>query len=121
MPKIKNIIIFTVIFALLILAYVLFFNKDKEEKNLVSAPVSSGDATSPNDSTLEQNSLITKDFLSILLNVKNIKLESSIFSEKAFINLRDSSILLTPSGDEGRSNPFAPIGYETGVRPETSE
>lgn len=56
----------------------------------------------------------------MLLNVKKIKLNSSIFSNTAFINLHDSSILLSPSGDEGRLNPFAPIGFEASSAPSNS-
>lgn len=109
--KIKNIIIFTVIAAILILAYIFFIKPSPEEKNLVSSP-GSPSATLPNTDTLKQNSLITKDFLSVLLSVKNVKLDDSIFSDSAFVNLHDSSIILIPTGDEGRLNPFAPIGYE---------
>ena len=53
----------------------------------------------------------------VLLNVKNIKLDDSIFSDIAFSNLRDSSITLIPDGTEGRPNPFAPIGSDASVAP----
>ncbi len=107
--KIKNIIIFAVVAALLILIYIFFIKKVPEEQNLIS----SSNTALPATDTFNQNSLMTKDFLSVLLNVKSIKLDNTIFSDRAFINLHDSSILLIPPGDEGRLNPFAPIGYET--------
>jgi regulatory protein YycI of two-component signal transduction system YycFG len=108
--KIKNIIIFTVIAALLILAYIFFIKPSPEEKSLVSySPLNT---ELPNTNTLDQNSLITQDLLSVLLSVKSIKLDDAIFSDEAFINLKDSSILLTSPGDEGRLNPFAPIGFD---------
>ena len=71
-------------------------------------------------STNTEDSSITKEFLSILLSVKSIKLDDAVFADKAFTNLKDSSILLTSTGDEGRINPFAPIGSETATTPISS-
>ena len=114
--KIKNIIIFTVVAVLLILIYIFFIKPEPEEQNLVS---SSPVTVLPSSDTVNQNSLIARDFLSLLLSVKSIKLNDAIFSNGAFINLHDSSILLTSPqpGDEGRLNPFAPIGYDATVAP----
>ncbi|MFA4975284.1 MAG: hypothetical protein WC839_02855 [Candidatus Paceibacterota bacterium] len=109
--KIKNIIIYVIIGAILILVYIFFIKKSPEVQNLISSAISTG-TTESNVDNSNKNSLIAKDFLALLLNVKKIKLNNSIFSNTVFINLHDSSILLSPSGDEGRSNPFAPIGYE---------
>ncbi len=111
--KIKNIIIVTVIAALLILAYIFFLKPTPQEEGLIS----SSNTPLSDTNVVDQNSLITKDLLSLLLSVKSIKLEDSIFADGAFINLKDSSILLTPSGDEGRLNPFAPVGFETILTP----
>lgn len=106
--KIKNIIIFVVIAGALILAYTFFFKNAPEEGGLVS----SLKLISPNANIPEGESPIGSDFLGVLLNVKNIKLNDSIFSDSAFLTLRDSSILLVQDGTEGRPNPFAPIGFE---------
>ncbi len=114
MSKIKNIIIFTVIAAALILIYIFFIKKAPDQGNLISSNTSgivSGTNTSTSN-TSGQNSLITKDLLSVLLSVKNIKLDDAIFSDEVFVNLHDSSILLNAPNDEGRANPFAPIGFE---------
>ncbi len=116
MPKVKNIIIFAGIAVILILIYVVFIKGAPEESNLV---ISSGE-TSSNTSISDKGSSISEDFLSVLLNVKNIKLEDTIFSDRSFINLKDSSILLTPSGDEGRLNPFAPIGFDASAASTTA-
>lgn len=110
MPKIKNILIFVGIAALLILIYFFFIKSDPDEASLVSSESSS---TFPDINTsASATPQITQDFLSILLNIKSIKLDDSIFSDTAFLSLRDSSILLTPDGNEGRPNPFAPIGSD---------
>jgi len=116
-PKIKNIILFTVIAIVMISIYVLFIKKEPEQANLVTFSseenLANNTIASTRSTLVEQaDPQIAKDFLSILLSVKNISLDDSIFTDIAFISLRDSSILLVPLGDEGRPNPFAPIGTE---------
>src|SRR3989338_5385900 len=103
----KNIIIFLSVAVFFILFYIFFIRKTPEVASLVSSSsVSPASATNIPDA----NSLIAKDFLNLLLNVKNIKLDDSIFADNAFNSLRDSSIVLTPDGNEGRPNPFARLG-----------
>ncbi len=107
-PKIKNLIIYFAVAVFLILGYFLLVKKPPEEKGLVS---NLPGAENPASGAAVDTS-ITKDFLSVLLNVKDIKMDDSVFSARAFMNLKDSSILLIPTGDEGRLNPFAPIGAD---------
>lgn len=113
MPKIKNIIIFVAIAAVFGAVYIFFLKpKPGEDANLVSspntqAPVAAGMPVGSGDV-----SLAAGDFLTLLLNVKNIKLEDAIFADPAFQSLRDSSIILEPDGNEGRPNPFAPLGQD---------
>lgn len=99
-----------VIGGVLVGGYVLFTQtKSANEPALVGSSGSLADA----EGTLkEEDSEIAKELLGILLNVKNINLNDSIFNEQAFISLRDSTILLVPDGNEGRPNPFAPIGTD---------
>ncbi|MEI8174968.1 MAG: hypothetical protein WCG28_03390 [bacterium] len=112
MPTIKNIIIFIAIGAVFAGAY-WYFTKGSstDTASLISV---SGNAVSTNTNTSAQidNSAVAQEFLTSLLNVKNIKLDDAIFSDKAFISLHDSSIILTPDGNEGRANPFAPLGND---------
>ncbi len=109
MAKIKNIIIFGVIAIALILVYIFFIKPSPDTANLVS---STSSATTPDTNVVSQNSAVAQDLLSLLLSVKSIRLDDSIFSDKAFTSLHDSSILLTSPGNEGRPNPFAPIGFD---------
>jgi hypothetical protein len=119
-PKIKNIIIFVAILLVLILAYVFFINKSPTDQSaLVSSTSTPGVATTGN-TTIDQNSAIAQNFLSVLLNVKNINLDDSIFSNPAFMSLTDSSIVLIPDGTQGRPNPFAPIGSDIVPTPATT-
>ena len=60
----------------------------------------------------EVSALVAKDFLTLLLSVKNIKLDDAIFFDVAFNSLHDSSITLIPDGTEGRPNPFAQFGND---------
>ncbi len=110
MPKIKNILIFVGIGVALVAIYVFLIKPKPPVDSLVSSTPST--AVSNSVST-DDNSLITQDFLNLLLNVKNIKLNDAIFSDVAFTNLDGShSITLTQDGTEGRPNPFAPLGSD---------
>ena len=104
---IKNAIIFLSILAVSIFVYIFFFKDGAPEAGLVSSTTSQT-TTNTNDS----GAGVDEEFLPLLLNVQNIKLDDSIFTDKAFQTLIDSSITLTPEGNEGRFNPFAPLGAE---------
>jgi len=116
-PKIKNIIIFSALALIFILLYIFFIRKAPDQANLVSSASTPSPTTSVSSETGTPDSLIAKDFLSLLLSVKNIKLDDSIFSNIAFTNLHDSSITLIPDGTEGRPNPFAPFGADSVAPP----
>jgi hypothetical protein len=109
MPSVKNIIIFITIGLVMVLGYVFFIKGDGEEDNLTT---DAGTPTLPDTTTPAADPAIGQDFLGLLLNVKNIKLDGAIFANPAFKSLQDSSIVLIPDGNEGRLNPFAPIGSD---------
>ncbi len=52
-----------------------------------------------------------KEVLGLLLNLKSIKLDIGLFSDKLFRGLEDFGVEL-PDEPKQRSNPFAPIGSE---------
>ena len=115
MPKIRNIIIFVAIAVVFILLYVLFIKPAPQQADLVSSTLPSVSSTSGTTATTNPgsgSSLNTQDFLTLLLNVNNIKLDDAIFSDPAFTSLHDSSIVLTPDGTQGRPNPFAQFGND---------
>ena len=117
MPKLKNIIIFLVIGALVVLAYFFFFKESSETENLVSSP----GQTSPLSASVAGEVAEAKDFLTLLLSVKNIKLDDAVLSDIAFTSLDGSnSIILVSDGNEGRPNPFAPFGTDAVAPPPTS-
>lgn len=113
MPKIKNIIIFIVIAIIFVLIYVYFIKgSTPDTASLVSSPGSEVMPSADTSLTTENNSAIAREFLGLLLSVKDIKLNDAIFSDNVFTSLHDSSIILTPDGNEGRINPFAPLGTD---------
>lgn len=117
MPTIRNIIIFLVIGGGISWAYFVFMKPNPNDSaTLVS---SSGAPLAGNAIKATSNEVITQDFLNLLLSVKNIKLDSAIFNDPAFVFMskHDSSITLTPDGNEGRINPFAPLGSDPVLPP----
>lgn len=123
MPNVKNIIIFLTIGAVFVAAYIFFIkpSMDEETPSLVADTGTSAVATNTNTNagnvatTIDPN--ITQEFLNLLLNVRSIKLNDSIFADPAFDSLVDSSIVLVPDGNEGRVNPFAQFGSDAVVLP----
>ena len=113
-PSVKNIIIVVVIVVALIFGYIFFIKKPATVPNLVST-----DPTASNTNASSNAISITdaQDFLAVLLNVRSIVLDDSIFSDPTFATLRDSNIVLIQDGTEGRPNPFAPIGFELAPAP----
>lgn len=107
MPKIRNIVIFLSIAVVLSLVYFYFFKKEKTPDLVTSTNVTAVDVNNN-----IANSQIIANTLPVLLSIQNIKLDDSIFSDPAFVRLVDTSIILIPDGNEGRPNPFAPIGFD---------
>ncbi len=78
-----------------------------------SALQSSGSQLAGGSSPLSQaDTAISDKFLSLLLNMRTIKLDQSLFTDPAFSSLRDFSTTINPESNPGRENPFAPIGID---------
>lgn len=113
MSKLRNTILFVSIAAVLALGYIFFVRSGAPAPGSLvtssAAPLPDLGGAAPSSAA---DTAIAKDFLALLLNVKNIKLEDAIFADPSFQNLHDSSIALTPDGTEGRPNPFAKLGSD---------
>src|SRR3989344_462832 len=104
----KNILIFVLIFGVLAGGYYFFIGNKTEEQGLTSIdPVTGTEIASVVDSG------VGSEFLSTLLNIKNIKLDNAIFLSSAFRYLQDYTTELVEQGNAGRVNPFAPIGIDS--------
>ncbi len=89
------------ILALLVLASYTAFRVT----STAHADVSSDDSTT---------TPIGQDILSLLSSFQSVSIDSTLFSSPLFQSLKDFSVALSPE-QQGRSNPFAPIGTEAGV------
>lgn len=117
-PNTKNIIIVAVVAIALGLAYFFFIKPAPEQASLVSTTDTTPAGVTGNTGT--GSTVPESQFLSVLLNVTNIQLNDSVFSDPAFTSLHDSSIELISNVPEGRPNPFAPIGSDVVATPPTT-
>lgn len=101
---IKRLIIFAVIFILVVVGYSIFFKKDATVGDLVTEGAF--------DAGGGDTQLVGDEFIGLLTDVQSIKLDGGIFTSSPFATLEDFSITLVQLGNEGRPNPFAPIGTD---------
>ncbi len=85
-----------------------------------SAPAQTTGLVSTNTGTAQglQNAVPGQDttgsqVVTILRNLSVIKLDDSVFRNPAFALLTDISISLPPITNQGRRNPFAPVGADS--------
>ncbi|MBP6060657.1 MAG: hypothetical protein KA515_01475 [Candidatus Pacebacteria bacterium] len=109
--NIRNTIIFLGILMIFTGIYVFFFRDSGPTANLTVSK-GAGPVTVDTNTANTQQTILAQKFLSLLLNVKNTKLDVSIFSDNAFLGLVDATTPLPADGNEGRANPFAPFGSE---------
>jgi len=84
------------------IAYNILF-KEENNKNLLTSDLD----LSGSDSVV---SMVENDLLTLLLDIRSVKLDDSIFSEETFKSLEDFGQDIAPE-PAGRENPFAPIGF----------
>lgn len=93
--KYKNIIIIVAVIGLAFVVYTFLFGGEK------GAALSSQDVN-PSQTAVEQ------ELIALLLELRSIKLDVSLFDSEEFISLQDFSQELVPE-PVGRTNPFAPL------------
>ncbi len=98
---IKKLITVAVIIAILAIGYSVV-NKKKDSTGTLST-VGASAASEPG---------IGDEFVDTLLNLQVLKLDGDIFNASTFTKLQDFSITLVQLGNQGRPNPFAPIGTD---------
>ncbi len=98
----KNLFLFGVIFALLLVGYFLFFRGN-------TPPVSTeGTLTVTN---LAPEGQVGSDLVALLLRLQSLKLDTNILKNAAFRSLSDFGQPIPPE-PSGRTNPFAPVGRD---------
>jgi hypothetical protein len=61
-----------------------------------------------------------KDLVATLLALRAVRLDASLFSDPAFVSLKDFSTEIVPE-PVGRPNPFAPLGSGIAVSPDSTQ
>jgi len=64
------------------------------------------------DSQAKRQFAAGKEILTLLIDLKSIELDGSIFEDGSFKSLEDFSLPIDPE-PKGRTNPFAPIGVQS--------
>lgn len=88
---IKNIIILLVLLATLALGYFIF--------------MSNNGAVNNNDQVVNSIAIESQQFVTLLNELKEVEIDSSIFSDPRFSSLRNHSLPIEPEA-VGRDNPF---------------
>ncbi len=110
----KIIIIFLIILIALVLG-ILGQRKTKVDNSALGSSLDSvtgnifGSSSSPFDNQIYSEI----SFISTLSSVKNLKVDTSLFSNNLFSRLKDNSVQIE-SVEPGRPNPFAPINSNKG-------
>jgi hypothetical protein len=85
----------------------------------------SGFTAQPVSSLGDQNPVsgveIGQEFISMLLSLRSLDLDTTLFQDPSFLSLIDKTITFQDPGGNGRPNPFAPIGSDSIVPTESSE
>lgn len=112
---IKKIILIILILVLIGIGASFFAGNSSQIQNPLQSVIT-GDIATPlaqNNTGVSVNTeQINREFVSMLLNLQSITLTNDIFSEPAFAALIDNTVRLNQPGNEGRPNPFAPIGSD---------
>lgn len=115
---IKKIIIILIIIILIAVGASFFSGETPNQNQNQLQSLGTGQTGAPltqnagMSATMANTEEINREFVSMLLNLEAINLNDDIFSEPAFSALVDNTVRLNQPGNEGRPNPFAPIGTD---------
>ena len=111
MGKILNIVIVILILAALVYGYMQFTASSEPVTPEGLSTASGIDAVSPDGLTLTTQQ---GDFVTLLLELKQISLDTTFLASTVFTSLQDFSRDIAPQA-VGRRNPFGPIGRSAGA------
>ncbi|PIT91032.1 hypothetical protein COU17_02560 [Candidatus Kaiserbacteria bacterium CG10_big_fil_rev_8_21_14_0_10_49_17] len=100
--KYKNILIVIAVVVVSFVAYSMFFGGEGNQNQVLTSDAANGVGTSAQQEA-------SRELLSLLLDLRAIQLDESIFDDPAFRALTDfgQDLVQEPTG---RRNPFAPLG-----------
>ena len=98
--KYKNILIAVIIAVVVFFLYTRFFRSSEGDINSLLVASQGGTV---------QEIAIGKEFLAILLELRSLSLDDSLFEDRSFLILQDFSQEVSPQ-PSGRPNPFLNIG-----------
>ncbi len=104
----KKILIVVAVLGLAALGYYFFKNKSAAP----ALPPLTSSSPSGVPITDQSTASVGDEFLSQLLGLNTIRLDTGILTGSPFLALQDFSVTLPPITDEGRANPFKPIGSD---------
>ena len=97
LTRYKNVLLLIAAVVLLFIAYTVLFKGDTSDE-ILNTGVPQGPAE-----------IVERELLGLLIELKEVELDNTIFSDPAFRSLEDFSQELVPL-PVGRINPFAPFG-----------
>lgn len=122
---IKNILIIVAVIIVIVIAFVVINNmKSKNPSSDSALSSSSGNVTTTRSSTASQTEVenFSNELLRLLGSLENLTLNDSLFFNPAFDQLTDITIPLRKEGNQGRRNPFSPIGtFESATQAVSAE
>lgn len=98
--KYKKIIITLTVLVILFFAYGFFFKSDNTGSLVVTE-----------DAISSKQFAAGKELISLLVDMKSLKLNQDVFQNNIFVNLQDFGLSIPPE-PQGRVNPFLPTEAE---------
>jgi hypothetical protein len=120
MSKIRNIIIFVIILGGVIYAFNSFSKKDTSSNDQLLSVEGGDEGVLAGETVPGSAENVGQGFLDTLLSLRTIKLDRSLLDRDSFKSLRDFTKELIPQNNQGRPNPFAPIGTDIEIAPSAS-
>jgi len=110
----------TISTSIIIIVIFSFFYADLNSKKIIpkayGGSLASSNVVDPSVTTIDSQVSSDVAFLTTLIAIKSIKLDTSFFNSKSFKELKDNSIRVGQA-TPGRINPFNPIGNDSNVSP----
>jgi hypothetical protein len=109
--SISKIFIALALIAAAVFGYIAYFGNlslAQVEPDPMMPPVTPGMPTPVAGLPEGQKEIIGKDLLALLDKIEALNIDTSIFTDRAYLTLQDFSVAIIPEVP-GRSNPFAPI------------